>query len=119
VTGRTFGFWRAQSHCPLLLFAGLIFCFFRLRGTARNLRFHCDCLLGLDELCAIPDVRPAPGSLQTIAKETGFHQRRPVENDEHNVISGVFIKGVNLANYLDQNTSRARIMTARGIRRDS
>jgi len=49
-----------------------------------------------------PDVRPVPGSPLTIANETGFTNVTQLNLASTNVISGVFIKGVNLANYLDQ-----------------
>ena len=97
-------------------FAGLIFCFFRLKGM---LAICASLLIGywaLMSFVPFPDVRPAPGSLRTIVKETGFTNvdLRTIEKEtgytnvtqlnltSTNVIKGVFVKGVNLANYLDQ-----------------
>jgi len=98
------------------LFAGLIFCFFRLTGM---LAICASLLIGywaLMTFVPFPDVRPAPGRPRTIAKETGLTNvdLRTIEKEtgftnvtqlnltSTNVISGVFIKGVNLANYIDQ-----------------
>jgi predicted acyltransferase len=84
------------------LFAGLIFCLFRLRGM---LAICASLLIGywaLMTFVPFPDVRPKPGSLQTISKETGFTNVTQLNMTSTNVISGVFMKGVNLANYLDQ-----------------
>jgi len=84
------------------LFAGLIFCFFRLKGM---LAICASVLIGywaLMTFVPFPDVRPVPGSPLTIAKETGFTNVTQLNLASTNVISGVFIKGVNLANYLDQ-----------------
>jgi len=84
------------------LFAGLIFCFFRLKGM---LAICASLLVGywaLMTFVPFPDVRPVPGSPLTIAKETGFTNVTQLNLASTNVISGVFIKGVNLANYLDQ-----------------
>src|SRR5881397_1283918 len=84
------------------LFAGLIFCFFRLRGM---LAICASLLIGywaLMSFVPFPDVRPVPGSLQTITKETGFTNVTQLNLTSTNIITGVFIKGVNLANYLDQ-----------------
>ena len=84
------------------LVAGLIFCFFRLKGMVAI----CASLLvgywALMTFVPFPDVRPAPGSPLTIAKETGFTNVTQLNLASTNLISGVFIKGVNLANYLDQ-----------------
>src|ERR1051326_3971923 len=84
------------------LFAGLIFCFFRVKGMIAI----CAALLigywALMSLVRFPDVRPAPGSAETIAKESGFTNVTQLNLASTNLISGVFIKGVNLANYLDQ-----------------
>src|SRR5881394_898106 len=84
------------------LFAGLIFCFFRLKGM---LAICAALLIGywaLMTFVPFPDVRPAPGSAQTIAIESGFTNVAQLNMESTNVISGEFIKGVNLANYLDQ-----------------
>src|SRR5947207_6541114 len=84
------------------LFAGLIFCFIRLKGM---LAICAALLIGywaLMTFVPFPDVRPAPGSAQTIAIESGFTNVAQLNMTSTNVISGVFIKGVNLANYLDQ-----------------
>ena len=83
------------------LFAGLIFCFFRFRGM---LAICAGLLIGywaLMTFVPFPDVRPAR-STQAIAKETGFTNVTQLNMTSTNVVSGVFIKGVNLANYLDQ-----------------
>ncbi len=84
------------------LFAGVIFCFFRLKGM---LAICAALLLGywaLMSFVPFPDVRPKPGSMLTIEKETGFTNVTQLKLTSTNVISGAFIKGVNLANYLDQ-----------------
>src|SRR5438093_3299952 len=84
------------------LFAGLRFCFFRLKGM---LAICASLLIGywaLMTFVPFPDVRPVPGSPLTIAKETGFTNVTQLNLASTNVISGTFIKGVNLANYLDQ-----------------
>ena len=84
------------------LFAGLIFCFFRLKGM---LVICATLLIGywaLMSFVRFPDVRPVPGGLQAIAKETGFTNVTQLNLESTNIISGVYFKGVNLANYLDQ-----------------
>jgi predicted acyltransferase len=47
-------------------------------------------------------VRPVPGGDGIIAKETGFTNVQQLRFAGTNQLRGVFIKGVNLANYLDQ-----------------
>ena len=84
------------------LFAGLFFCFFRLRG----LLAICAALLAgywaLLSFVPFPDVRPTPGGAQTICRETGITNVAQLNLTSTDRISGVFIKGVNLANYVDQ-----------------
>src|SRR5439155_12174866 len=48
-----------------------------------------------------PDVRPTPGA-GIIAKEAGFTNVAQLNLKSTTRISGAFVKGVNLANYLDQ-----------------
>ena len=83
-------------------FAALIFCFFRWRGMLAI----CAALLAgywaLMTFVPFPDVRPTPGGTQIIAKETGFTNIAQLNMQSTNRIAGVFVKGVNLANYLDQ-----------------
>jgi len=84
------------------LFAGLIFCCFRLKG----LLAVCIALLAgywaLLTYVRFPDVRPVPGGSQTICRETGFTNVAQLNLASTNLISGVFIKGVNVAHYVDQ-----------------
>jgi len=84
------------------LFCGLIFCFFR----PKTMIAICASLLigywALMTFSAFPDVRPNPGGTQTIAKETGFTNVAQLNFSSTNIVHGVFIKGVNYANYLDQ-----------------
>jgi predicted acyltransferase len=84
------------------LFAGLIFCFFRLKGMIAI----CTSLLigywALLTFTPFPDVRPTPGGSQAIAKETGYTNVAQLDFASTNIVRGVFIKGVNYANYLDQ-----------------
>ncbi|MBI4324084.1 MAG: DUF1624 domain-containing protein [Chloroflexi bacterium] len=83
-------------------FAALIFCHVRLRGLVAV----CAALLAgywaLMTFVPFPDVRPAPGGNQIIAKEAGFTNIAQLNMQSTNRIAGVFVKGVNLANYLDQ-----------------
>src|SRR5437879_4443075 len=75
------------------------------QGIIRMLAICAALLIGywaLMTFVPFPDVRQSPGSLQTIEKETGFTNVTQLNLTSTNVISGVFIKGVNLANYLDQ-----------------
>jgi len=84
------------------LFAGLVFCFFRFPGMVAI----CASLLvgywALMTFVPFPDVRPSPGGAQAIAKETGFTNVAQLNLKSTHRISGVFIQGVNLANYIDQ-----------------
>jgi len=84
------------------LFAGLFFCFFRLKG----LLAVCVALLvgywALLTFVPFPDVRPLPCGFQSICKETGFTNAAQLNLTSTNLISRVYIKGVNLANYTDQ-----------------
>jgi predicted acyltransferase len=84
------------------LFAGLFFCFFRLKG----LLAICAALLvgywALLTFVPFPDVRPVPGGSETICKETGFTNVAQLNLTSTNRVSGVYLKGVNLAHYVDQ-----------------
>ena len=84
------------------LFAGLAFCFFRFKG----LLAVCAALLvgywALLTYVPFPDVRPKPGGAQTICRETGFTNVAQLNLTSTNLVSGVYLKGVNLANYVDQ-----------------
>ena len=84
------------------LFAGLFFCFFHFKGL---LAICTGILVGYWALLIylpFPDVRPRPGGMQTICRETGFTNVVQLNLASTNRISGVLIKGVNLANYVDQ-----------------
>src|SRR5438477_6236348 len=84
------------------LFAGLFFCFFRLKG----LLAICVALLvgywALLSYVPFPYVRPLPGGNQTICRESGFTNVVQLNLSCINLVSGVLVKGVNLANYVDQ-----------------
>ena len=83
------------------LFAGIFFCFVRKRGL---IAICAGLLVGywaLMTFVPFPDVRPTPGA-GTISKEDGFRRVSQLNLDSTNRIRGVFLKGVNLANYLDQ-----------------
>src|SRR5438552_8065058 len=84
------------------LFGGLAFCFFRFKG----LLAVCAALLvgywALLTYVPFPDVRPKPGGAQTICRETGFTNVAQLNLTSTNLVSGVYLKGVNLANYVDQ-----------------
>jgi predicted acyltransferase len=83
-------------------FAGLLFCMFR----PKQLAALCGGLLvGYWAIMAwmpFPDVRPTPGGTLAISKETGFTNVAQLRMDSTNLIRGVYLKGVNLANYADQ-----------------
>src|SRR5438874_7498117 len=84
------------------LFAGLIFCFFRLKGM---LTICAALLIGYWALLSFvpfPDVRPVAGGAQTICRETGITNVAQLNLTGTNLISGVFVKGINLAHYVDQ-----------------
>jgi predicted acyltransferase len=82
-------------------FAGLLFCFFQPRALVAI----CAALLvgywALMTFVPFPDVRPMPGA-GIIAKEKGFDNISQLDMASTNYLRGVFIKGVNLSNYLDQ-----------------
>ncbi|HVU27101.1 MAG TPA: heparan-alpha-glucosaminide N-acetyltransferase domain-containing protein [Verrucomicrobiae bacterium] len=82
-------------------FAGLLFCFFH----PRTLIAICAGLLvsywALMTFVPFPDVRPTPGE-GIIAKEKGFTEISQLNMVSTNYLTDTFIKGVNLANYLDQ-----------------
>ena len=83
------------------LFAGIFFCLFKTRGLVAV----CAALLlgywALMTFVPFPDVRPTPET-EMIAKENGFKKVSQLNMASTNLIHGKFIKGVNLANYLDQ-----------------
>jgi predicted acyltransferase len=83
-------------------FAGLIFCTLRLRGMIAI----CIALLvgywALMTFVPFPDVRPAPGGNAVITKDIGFTDVSQLNMVSTNMLSGQFIQGVNLANYIDQ-----------------
>jgi len=84
------------------LFAGLFFCFFRLKGL---LAICVALLVGYWALLSwvpFPDVRTSPGDSQTVCRETGFTNVAQLNLASTNLISGAFIKGVNLTHYIDQ-----------------
>lgn len=84
--------------------AGLAFCFLYRRPAA--LAGLCAALLAgywaLMTFVPFPDVRPVPGGDTIIAKENGFTNSAQLNFASTNYLRGVFLKGVNLANYLDQ-----------------
>ncbi len=88
-------------------FAGVLFCFFKPRA----LMAICAGLLGgywaLMTFVPFPDVRPTPDTT-VIAKETGFTNVAQLNLSSTNLIRGSFVKGVNLANYVDQKYLPAR-----------
>ena len=88
-------------------FAGLLFCFFKPRALVGI----CAGLLvgywALMTFVPFPDVRPTPDTT-VIAKETGFTNVAQLNLSSTNLIRGSFVKGVNLANYVDQKYLPAR-----------
>jgi predicted acyltransferase len=83
------------------LFAGSLFCFFRPRALVA---ICIGLLIGywaLMTFVPFPDVRPTPGT-GIIAKEKGFTEISQLNMAGTNYLSDTFVKGVNLANYLDQ-----------------
>lgn len=83
-------------------FAGLLFCLVKpraLAGIAAGLLVGYWLLLSF---VAFPDVRPSPGGDLEVCKETGFTNVAQLKLDSTTMLRGVFIKGVNLANYVDQ-----------------
>ncbi len=88
-------------------FAGLLFCFFKPRALAG---ICAGLLIGywaLMTFVPFPDVRPTPDTT-VIAKETGFTNIAQLNLSSTNLIRGSFVKGVNLANYVDQKYLPAR-----------
>ncbi len=84
------------------LAAGLLFCLFRPRTLAG---ICAGLLVGYWALLALvpfPDVRPVPGGDLTICRETGFTNVAQLRLDAPERLRGVYLKGVNLANYVDQ-----------------
>lgn len=84
------------------LAAGVLFCLFKPRTLAG---IGAGLLLGYWAVMALvpfPDVRPVPGGDLTICRETGFTNVAQLRLDSTNRIRGVYLKGVNLANYVDQ-----------------
>lgn len=83
-------------------FAGLLFCLFRPKALAA---ICAGLLLGYWALMALvpfPDVRPTPGGDLGVCKETGFTNVAQLNFATPNRLQGVYLKGVNLANYVDQ-----------------
>jgi predicted acyltransferase len=88
----------ALAYCG----AGLAFCFLKTRGLVAA---GAGLLIGywaLMSFVPFPDVRPTPGGTLEICKETGFTNTAQLNFSSTNTLQGVFIKGVNLANYVDQ-----------------
>ncbi len=97
---------RMTGVLPLIaaayFFAGLAFCFLRWRGLAA---LYAGLLLGYWLALAwvpFPDVRPVPGGDLAITKETGFTNVAQLNLASTNLLRGVYLPGVNLANYVDQ-----------------
>ncbi|MGA2243867.1 MAG: heparan-alpha-glucosaminide N-acetyltransferase domain-containing protein [Verrucomicrobiota bacterium] len=83
-------------------FGGLLFIFCDVRvmvSVAAALLLGYWALL---ELVPFPDVRPVPGGTAVISKEAGYTNILQLNLASTNMISGSFLQGVNLANYLDQ-----------------
>jgi len=84
------------------LLAGLLFCLFKARALAA---IGAGLLVGywlLMSFVPFPDVRPTPGGDLAVCRETGFTNVAQLNLDSTAMLRGVFIKGVNLANYTDQ-----------------
>ncbi len=82
------------------LVAGILFCFFRARGLAAVAAVI---LLGYWAALALvpfPDLRPA--GITEICRETGFADSSKLNFASTSMLRGVYLKGVNLANYIDQ-----------------
>jgi predicted acyltransferase len=83
-------------------FAGAIFCLFRPKALA----VICAVLLaGYWAMLAwvpFPDVRPVPGGMLTISKESGLTNLAQLNMDSSVMLRGSYLQGVNLANYVDQ-----------------
>jgi predicted acyltransferase len=84
------------------LVAGLIFCFVKRNGL---ILITIALLVGywaLMMFVPFPDVRPTPGGTLEVCRETGFTNVAQLNLESPTRIQGVFLKGVNLANYVDQ-----------------
>jgi predicted acyltransferase len=84
------------------VFGGIAFCFFRPRALCA---MAATLLLGYWALMALvpfPDVRPVPGGTTVITKEAGFRSTAQLRMDSTVMLTGSYIQGVNLADYLDQ-----------------
>jgi len=84
------------------LVAALIFCFVRWKEI---IVITVGLLVGywaLMMFVPFPDVRPTPGGALEVCSETGFTNVAQLNLESPVMIRGVFIKGVNLANYADQ-----------------
>jgi predicted acyltransferase len=82
--------------------AGLLFCWLKPRALAG---VGVALLLGYWAMLAwvpFPDVRPVPGGTLEISKETGFTNVAQLNFNSTNMLHGVYLKGVNLAHYVDQ-----------------
>jgi len=82
-------------------FAGLLFCFFKPRALAGICAGLLVTYWALMSFVPFPDVRPTRETT-IIAKEAGFKDVAQLNLSSTNLIHGSFVKGVNLANYLDQ-----------------
>jgi len=83
-------------------FGGLLFIFCNLRVMAA---VAIALLLGywaLLEVVPFPDVRPTPGGDSVITIESGFRSVSQLNMASTNLLSGSYIQGVNLTDYLDQ-----------------
>jgi predicted acyltransferase len=84
------------------LVAGLLFCFVKRHGL---ILITIALLVGywaMMMFIPFPDVRPTPGGTLEVCKETGFTNVAQLNFESTDRIKGVFVKGVNLANYVDQ-----------------
>lgn len=82
--------------------AGLLFCLCKPRTLAAA---GAGLLIGywlVMSFVPFPDVRPVPGGDLAVCKETGFTNVAQLKLDGTVTIHGVFLKGVNLAHYVDQ-----------------
>jgi predicted acyltransferase len=84
------------------LFTGLAFCFLR----PRSLAILCTVLLAgywaLMTFVPFPDVRPSSGQGGVVNAEAGFTNVAQLNLQSTTQLRGVFLEGVNLANYVDQ-----------------
>ena len=84
------------------LAAGLIFCFVKRHGL---ILITIALLVGywaMMRFIPFPDVRPTPGGTLEVCRETGFTNVAQLNLESPTRIKGVFIKGVNLAHFVDQ-----------------